>query len=40
MAVRVTEDLHFDVFGPGNVLLQKHGRVAEGEFCLIAGLVK
>src|SRR5262245_45321417 len=39
-AVLVPEDLDFDMFGSGNVLLQKDRRIAEGPLGLTARLIE
>ena len=40
VAVLIPENLHLDVFGAGNVLLEKHGRIAEGATGFALGLVE
>ena len=39
-AVRIAENLHFDVLGPGDVFFEKDGRIAESAAGLVAGLVE
>ena len=39
-AVRVTENLHFDVLGPRDVFLEENGGIAEGAPGFIAGFVE